>query len=128
MIQHTIEILRIVAILGCISSSFFYLLCLLGVRVFLGSQKTSAALPNHIPLVSILKPLKGIDPDIDESFRSHCRQDYPEYEIIFGVSDPEDPAVASVQRLKQEFPRHSIQLIVCPNILGPNVKVSNLEQ
>ena len=45
--------------------------------------------------------LKGIDPDIYESFRSHCLQDYPEYEIVFGVSDPADPAVASVERLQQ---------------------------
>ncbi len=78
--------------------------------------------------VSILKPLKGTDPDVYESFRSHCLQDYPEYEIIFGVSDPHDPAVASVQQLQREFPDHAIRLVVSPNILGANVKVSNLEQ
>ncbi len=81
-----------------------------------------------LPPVSILKPLKGIDPDIYESFRSHCLQDYPEYEIVFGVSDPADPAVASVERLQSEFPNAAIRLVVCANILGPNVKVSNLEQ
>ncbi len=81
-----------------------------------------------MPPVSILKPLKGTDPDIYESFRSHCLQDYPEYEIIFGVSDPDDPAVASVQQLQREFPERSIRLVVCPNKLGANVKVSNLEQ
>jgi ceramide glucosyltransferase len=81
-----------------------------------------------LPPVSILKPLKGTDPDIYESFRSHCLQDYPEYEIIFGVSDPDDPAVASVQHLQREFPEHSIRLVVSPNKLGANVKVSNLEQ
>jgi ceramide glucosyltransferase len=53
-------------------------------------------------------------------------QDYPDYEIIFGVSDPTDPAVASVERLTKEFPDRSIQLVVCEEILGPNVKVSNL--
>jgi ceramide glucosyltransferase len=63
-----------------------------------------------------------------ESFRSHCLQDYSEYEIIFGVSDADDPAVANVEQLRREFPDRAIQLIVCRNILGPNVKVSNLEQ
>jgi ceramide glucosyltransferase len=78
--------------------------------------------------VSILKPLKGIDPEIYESFRSHCCQDYSDYEIVFGVSDPDDPAVASVKQLQQEFPERAIHLVVSPTILGPNVKVSNLEQ
>ena len=80
------------------------------------------------PPVSILKPLKGTDPDIYESFRSHCLQDYPEYEIIFGVSDADDPAVASVQQLQREFPERAIRLVVCSQKLGANVKVSNLEQ
>ena len=78
--------------------------------------------------VSILKPLKGMDPEIYDSFRSHCLQDYPEYEIIFGVSDPQDPAIASVDWLRRDFPDCNIRLVVCTEILGANVKVSNLEQ
>lgn len=81
-----------------------------------------------LPGVSILKPLKGTDPNIYQSFRSHCLQDYPAFEILFGVSDPDDPAVASVQQLQQEFPDRKIRLVVCPDKLGPNVKVGNLEQ
>ena len=80
------------------------------------------------PPVSILKPLKGVDPDMFESFRSHCLQDYPQYEIIFGVSDAEDPAVREVERLQAEFPDRSIQLVVCSQRLGTNIKVSNLVQ
>lgn len=96
-----------------------------------GERRTARAAfhaTQTLPPVSILKPLKGIDPEIYESFRSHCLQDYPEYEIIFGVSDPGDPAVASVQQLQREFPDRAIRLVVCPEKLGPNVKVSNLEQ
>jgi ceramide glucosyltransferase len=78
--------------------------------------------------VSILKPLKGEDPEIYESFRSHCRQEYSEFEIVFGVSDANDPAVQAVERLRQEFPDRSIQLIVCTEVLGTNTKVSNLAQ
>jgi ceramide glucosyltransferase len=63
-----------------------------------------------------------------ESFRSHCLQDYPEYEIIFGVSDANDPAIAFVERLQAEFPQISIQLVLCLRSLGANTKVSNLAQ
>jgi ceramide glucosyltransferase len=128
MIQHTIGILEIVATLGCLSSCIYYFVCLYSAATFLASKARTGTRSAHTPPVSILKPLKGIDPEIYESFRSHCLQDYPDYEIIFGVSDPADPAVASVERLRREFPERAIQLVICPNILGPNVKVSNLEQ
>src|SRR5579864_149976 len=103
----------------------YYTFCLRSARDFL---KQRPAPPSFTPPVSILKPLKGTDPDIYESFRSHCLQAYPEYEIIFGVSDPEDPAVPSVEQLQREFPERKIRLIICADILGTNVKVSNLEQ
>jgi ceramide glucosyltransferase len=130
MIHLTLRIFQVVAILGCLSSSIYYLLCLWSARAFLRERKASGkgGVTGALPPVSILKPLKGSDPDIYESFRSHCLQDYPEYEIIFGVSDPDDPAVASVLQLKREFPERSIRLVVSPNKLGANVKVSNLEQ
>lgn len=130
MMHSTARIFQIVALLGCCSSVLYYLLCLCGALSFWrqnrAAQKTSP--PADLPPVSILKPLKGMDPKIYESFRSQCLQDYPEYEIIFGVSDPTDPAVTSVQQLQREFPSTPIRLVVCSKILGTNVKVSNLEQ
>ncbi len=80
------------------------------------------------PPVSILKPLKGADREIYSSFRSHCLQEYGEYEIIFGVSDENDDAVPLVRRLMAEFPQQQIRLVVCPDVLGTNRKVSNLIQ
>src|SRR3984957_2049499 len=130
MIHFTVRIFQIVGILGCFSSSIYYLICLWSAAAFLRQRPAGGgARPTQsLPPVSILKPLKGTDPDIYESFRSHCLQDYPEYEIIFGLSDPDDPAVASVRQLQREFPDRAIQFIVSPHILGSNVKVSNLEQ
>ena len=123
------SILEIIALLGCISSSFYYLLCLWSATAFLrGREAGGVARSTPSAPVSILKPLKGVDPDIYLSFRSHCLQDFPEYEIIFGVSDPNDPAVASVRQLQQEFTDHQIRLVVSEKILGTNVKVSNLAQ
>ena len=63
------------------------------------------------------------------AFRSHCRQTYVgEFEMLFGVSSPDDPAVAAVEQLQQEFPERSIRLIECPLRLGTNGKVSTLAQ
>ncbi len=80
------------------------------------------------PRVSILKPLRGSDRQMYESFRSHCLQDYPQYEIIFGVNEASDEAVAEVERLQREFPGHDIRLVICPEAQGANRKVSNLAQ
>ncbi len=79
--------------------------------------------------VSILKSLKGLDPGMLDAFRSHCRQSYRgEYELLFGVSDPKEPALAAVLELKREFPDHAIRIIKCPRRLGTNGKVSTLVQ
>src|SRR5437016_13979976 len=92
------------------------------------SHKRKTPVGNFTPPVSMLKPLCGLDPHGYESLRSHCVQDYPEYEIIFGVSAPDDPAASAVERLRCEFPNLSMRLIVCPNVFGMNFKVSNLLQ
>jgi ceramide glucosyltransferase len=131
MIHSIFRLAEVVAAFGAICSSLYYLLCLWSASAFLRGRRAAgegAFLAQGLPPVSILKPLKGTDPEIYQSFRSHCLQDYPEYEIIFGVSDPSDPAVASVRQLQSEFPALSIRLIVCHKTLGANVKVSNLAQ
>src|SRR5258708_4589419 len=130
MIHHTVRAFQFVAVLGCVSSSIYYLLCLWSAKLFLRKRLADKSVrPTQTLLpVSILKPLKGTDPDIYESFRSHCLQDYPEYEIVFGVSDSGDPAVASVKQLQREFPGHTIRLVGSPDKLGANVKVSNIAQ
>ena len=83
---------------------------------------------SHTPPVSILKPLCGTDREMYEGFRSHCLQQYPAFELIFGVASADDPAVADVERLRGEFPECKIQLVLCPKPLGPNRKASSLVQ
>ncbi len=139
MIHHSDRIIEIIAVLATFSSICYYTLCLWSAAGFLREQENageacpersrrSARTTQTSPPVTILKPLKGTDPEMYESFRSHCLQDYPEYEIIFGVSDPGDPAVKLVERLKKEFPQRAIRMMVCPKNLGANTKVSNLVQ
>jgi ceramide glucosyltransferase len=80
------------------------------------------------PPMTILKPVKGLDPDLLENFRSFCRQDYPAYQILFGAADPQDPAVGVVRQVLAEHPEADARLVLCPEPLGPNGKVSSLQQ
>jgi ceramide glucosyltransferase len=67
---------------------------------------------NFQPGISVLKPLRGLDPNTHEAFVSQIQQDYPNFEILFGVSDSADLAAEEVRRLQREFPHSAIRLIV----------------
>ncbi len=75
--------------------------------------------------VSILKPIRGADPGFYAAIRSQADQEYPQFEILFGIRDAADPAAPEIQRLIQDFPTASIRLIVCPTD-APNRKVGVL--
>lgn len=78
------------------------------------------------PPVSILKPLCGLEPDLHTNLRSFCEQDYPHFQLIFGVRDPADPALAIVDQLIAEFPALPIAVVINPRLFGDNFKNSNL--
>jgi ceramide glucosyltransferase len=125
-----LDAVEIGAIFGSVCSLGYYGICLASAARFIIHRTGEGARPTpaFTPPVSILKPLRGTGPEMYESFRSHCLQNYPDYEIIFGVGDENDAAIPLVERLKTEFPEHSIRLIYCGKNLGANVKVSNLAQ
>jgi ceramide glucosyltransferase len=109
------------------------LLALWGARDFEHSWRRHVAAgshgPGYAPDVSILKPLKGVDARMYAGFVSHCAQQYAgNFEILFGVSSLDDPAVGEIDRLRAEFPACAIRLIECPERLGTSGKVSNLIQ
>src|SRR5260370_5228145 len=78
--------------------------------------------------ISILKTVKGYDPGAYESFSSHCVEDYPEYEIIFGLSHADDAAAPLIEQLRREFPQRKIEAVVCAPGMGTNPKVGKLMQ
>jgi ceramide glucosyltransferase len=124
---------EVVTTLLTVGGLIYMLLALWGARDFAHYCARVAlaetAGPMHAPPVTILKPVKGIDARMYAGFVSHCRQDYAgDYEILFGVSSMDDPAVPEIERLRQEFPNRAIRLVECRERLGTSGKVSNLVQ
>jgi ceramide glucosyltransferase len=89
-------------------------------------RRDRGTLPSYTPPVSLLKPVKGVDFASYENFASFCRQDYPDYEILFAANDHADSAVPLIHRLAAEFPERHIRLITGAAQIGANKKVNNL--
>ncbi|MBB2174995.1 bacteriohopanetetrol glucosamine biosynthesis glycosyltransferase HpnI [Gluconacetobacter johannae] len=79
-----------------------------------------------LPPVTVLKPLHGDEPLLEEALESFCTQDYPRMQIVFGVQDAGDPAIAIVRRLRERHPALDIDLVVDPAGHGVNRKIGNL--
>lgn len=82
--------------------------------------------PASRPPVTILKPLHGDEPLLEQALATACRQDYPRWQVVFGVQDAGDPAAAVVERLRTRFPDCDIALVIDPALHGENRKVGNL--
>lgn len=90
----------------------YYLLVLYSVARFFrrpgGPSRPAAG--GFTPPISNLKPIRGSDPDAYENFASFCRQDYPDYELLFCVDGKDDPAVPTLEKLARDFPERSIRV------------------
>jgi ceramide glucosyltransferase len=78
------------------------------------------------PPISILKPIRGLDPDSYLNLAAFCRQDYPEYEVILGAADEDDPGIEVVRQIVRDFPERDLRLVVGAKSIGTNPKVSNI--
>lgn len=111
----------LLSVTGCVQSS-------LGAGLlarFRRTERRPVVLGNPPP-VTVLKPLYGSEPLLEEALESFCTQDYPQMQILFGVRDADDPAIAIVRRLQERHPHLDMELVVDPALHGLNRKISNL--
>jgi ceramide glucosyltransferase len=106
-----------------LAAAAYYLLAL--VAAFTRTAATPSASTAPTPPISILKPIHGRDPHLYEALRSHAMQDYPEFEILFGFGDPDDPAIEDIRRLQSVYPAVPISLHLI-RTAAPNAKAGVL--
>ncbi len=112
-------------LLLALASFAFYVVAIVAALRFFG--RDAASLPaDFTPPLSILKPIYGLDRETYENYASFCAQDYPDYEILFCVSDDQDPAIPMIEQLARDFPQRRIHLLIGSEPLGVSDKVNKL--
>ncbi|HXR33491.1 MAG TPA: bacteriohopanetetrol glucosamine biosynthesis glycosyltransferase HpnI [Verrucomicrobiae bacterium] len=120
-----ISIWRLLILLLALAPLGYYLAGILAAFRFFARARAKQ-LPDFTPPVSVLKPVHGIDFASYENFGSFCRQDYPDYEILFCVNELSDPAVAIIEKVIADFPERSIRILFGAAPIGSNRKINNL--
>jgi ceramide glucosyltransferase len=111
-------------LLALASFAYYVVATIAALRFFRARDGSSSA--NFAPPLSILKPIYGLDRETYQNYASFCVQDYPDYEILFCVSDERDPAIPVITELARNFPERKIKLIVGSEPLGVSDKVNKL--
>ena len=111
----------------CAIPSIYYTIALVSsVNFFRSAPGDAEQKRGFAPPVSILKPIRGLDPGARENFSSFCQQDYPDYEILFCVGDTSDPAFPLLEQLVREFPQRQIRILIGSGRHAANDKVAKL--
>jgi ceramide glucosyltransferase len=108
-------------------SAYYLLASFAAWRFFRNRPAAPAGVPaDFAPPASVLKPIRGLDREAYENYASVCRQDYPEFEILFCVTDTQEPAIPVIERLIRDFPERRIRLLFGSEPLGVSDKVNKL--
>jgi ceramide glucosyltransferase len=125
--------LQLLLLLLVSSALFFYLWSTLCTweffrgNLFANPSQPASRPPLPTPPASILVPVCGVEEDAQQTWQALCEQDYGDYEVLFGVKDPHDPAIPILKALESQFPGRA-RYVPCPETRGVNFKVSNLMQ
>jgi len=120
-----ISIGRAVVLLMAIAPLAYYVVAIAAAIRFFRRERAKT-LPEFRPPVSILKPVHGVDFATYDNFASFCRQNYPDYEILFCVNELSDSAVPVIQKVAADFPQRRIRILSDAPQFGTNRKVNNL--
>jgi ceramide glucosyltransferase len=104
----------------------YYFLALYSSWQFFRRTRNSSQASDYTPPVSNLKPIRGLDAEAYENFASYCNQDYPDYELLFGIGDGDEAVLEVIEKLKRDFPRQRIRVIHVSGHTAPNDKVVKL--
>lgn len=123
--MEAVTAIRYIFFVLWLAAVIYYFLSAYCLRSFLnrGSLKGHPAL---LPPMSVMKPVKGADEDTAENLRSFIIQDYPAYQVVFGIADEDDPAREVIERLIAEIPGRDVSLVISGRGWGENQKISNL--
>ena len=100
--------------------------CLAGWAALASHNRRRAPGPKTFPPVTILKPLHGDEPLLEQALASNFQQDYPDFQLVFGLQNPSDPAIAVLDRLRERFPHVQADVVIDATMRGANRKVANL--
>jgi ceramide glucosyltransferase len=120
------DVLTIVIALLSIGASVAYLLfAVTRVKAF-GRELRSRAAADRAPGITVLKPICGLDPELERNLSSFCDQDYPDYQVVFGTAHRHDPAIPIIERVIASRPDRDLCLVVDERLVGANPKIANL--
>jgi ceramide glucosyltransferase len=125
--------LLILALAGSFTSTVYLALTLVATvrhlrRARVAQAAASASPTASLPPVTIFKPVHGMEEQLAANLESFFQQDYPDYEVIFGVRDMENPAAKIAQEIRARYPRIPSRLIVSGPPAWPNAKVFSLDK
>ncbi len=126
MMQSLLSLLRWICLIPAIGGSIYAMLCLLAVIRFRTQPDSSPCFFSQWPVVTILKPVCGLEKNQRANLRSTCLQDYPEFQVVFSVQDPNDPVIPLLKEIQEEFGLERVSVAIENHQAGPNGKINNL--
>src|SRR3989475_5013307 len=126
-IVSIVSVLQWVCVMPVVVGSVYVVICLLCVVRYRSQKAQSSPTPGREwPPVTILKPVHGLEKDLDKNLRSACLQDYPTYQVVFAVQDEKDPAIPVLRALEREFGPQRVSVAIEHRQVGTNGKINNL--